>query len=295
MVLAPDLKPEDGVMSHDGPRDAQQSSAALRSTPAKPDIAISELYPGAPQLLVNSGVRYSLGWLVERKAGRCFVLARTGFRVSVAERFPLTDEGWAQAWAALVAADPAATEAITASLAKRASRGRAVADKAALDAQTLRLIRHVTYKGGSTNAPMKKDDAYDLRFLSDRAAVYAIGSAQVILEVPYRDVESVDVSGPVPGSPVPPALSLILILGLLGALLGLQINAGTAGTIYIALAASLVGGMVGAAWTTSHSIVRLCGRDGEYFFRDDHQPPDAMRIDLSDPRRAIDKARRAHE
>jgi len=258
-----------------------------------PDVAISELYPGAPYLLVESGVRHSLGWQVDRKAGRWFVLARTGLRVSVAERFPLTEEGWAEAWAALVAADPAATEAITASLAKRASRRRAVADKAALDVQTLRVIRRLTFKGGSTGAPMTRDHAYDLRFLSDRATVCATESAQVILEVPYRDVESVDVSGPAPASPVPPVLALVLILGLLGALLGLQLNVGTAGTIYIAVAASMVGGTVGAAWTTSHSVVRLRGRDGEYFFRNDHQPADAMRIDLSDSLIAIDRARRA--
>jgi hypothetical protein len=281
-------------MTHDGPQDTQQSSAALRPTPPMPDVASSDLYPGAPQLLVDAGVGHSLGWQVDRKAGPCFVLARAGFRVSVTERFPLTDEGWAQAWAALVASDPAAAEAIVASLAKREKRGRAVADLAALDAETLCLMRHMTFKGGSAGAPMKKDYAYDLRFLSDRATVCATGSADVIVDVRYRDVESVDVSGSDPSSPVSPVLALILILGLLGALLGLQLNAGTAGTIFIALAASLVGAMVGSAWTSPRSMVRLSGRDAEYFFMD-NRGPDAMRIDLSDSLRAVASARRAQE
>jgi len=282
-------------MSHDGPQDARQSSAALRSTPAMPDVAGYELYQGAPLLLVDSGVRLSLGWQVDRKAGPCFVLARTGFRVSVTERFPLTDEGWAQAWAALVASDAAAAEAIAASLAKRDKRGRAVADRAALDAETLCLMRHMTFKGGSAGAPMTKDYDYDLRFLSDRATVCATGSAKVIVEVLYRDVETVDVSGSDPIRPVPPVVTLTLILGLLGALLGLQIDAGTAGTIYIALAASLVGGMVGTTWTSTHSMVRLGGRDAEYFFMADHQSPDALRIALSDALIAIGNARRTQD
>jgi hypothetical protein len=282
-------------MSHDDPQDAQQSSAALRPTPPMPDVASSELYPGAPQLLVISGVRHSLGWQVDRKAGPCFVLARAGLRVSVTERFPLTDEGWAQAWAALVALDPAAAEAIVASLARRDRRGRAVADLAAVAAETLCFLGRMTFKGGSAGAPMRKDYPYDLRFLSDKATVCAAGSAQVIAEVQYRDVESVDVSGSDPSDPVPRTLALILILGLLGALLGLQINADTAGTIFIALAASLVGGMVGASWTNPQSMVRLRGRDVVYFFMADHQSPDALRIRLSDSLIAIANARHAQE
>ena len=281
-------------MSHDDPQDAQQSSAALRPTPPMPDVASSELYPGAPQLLVDAGVRHSLGWQVDRKAGPCFVLARAGFRASVTERFPLTDEGWAQAWAALVASDPAAAEAIAASLAKREMRGRAVADLAALHADTLHLMRHMTFKGGSAGAPMRKDHPYDLRFLSDRATVCPTGSAEVIVEMRYRDVESVDVSGSDLSSPVPQVLALILILGLLGALLGLQLNVGTAGTIFIALAASVVGAMVGSLWTSPQSMVRLSGRDAEYFFMDS-RGPDALRIELSDSLRAVASARRAQD
>jgi hypothetical protein len=74
----------------------------------------------------------------------------------------------------------------------------------------------------------------------------------------------------------------------------LQLNVGTAGTIFIALAASLVGAMVGSLWTNPQSMVRLSGRDAEYFFMDS-RGPDALRIELSDSLRAVASARRAQD
>jgi hypothetical protein len=139
-----------------------------------PDLASSELYPGPPHLLVDSDVRHSPGWQVDRK-------------------------------------DPAAAEVIVASLAQRDRRGRAVADRAALAAETLCHMRNMTFKGGSAEGPMTKDHPYDLRFMSDRATVCATGSADVIVELQYRDVESVDVSGSVPSAPVPRTIALTLI------------------------------------------------------------------------------------
>ena len=76
-----------------------------------PSVPKSELYPRTPRLLVNYGVRHSLRWQDDRKAGPSFVVARigsSGSRVKVAERFPLTEPGWANAWQALVRCDPGA-------------------------------------------------------------------------------------------------------------------------------------------------------------------------------------------
>ena len=67
-----------------------------------------------PHLLVNSGQQYSLGWQNARKVGHCFVVARLGLMgsVKVLERFPMTAEGWSQAWASLAELDAGAAQAV---------------------------------------------------------------------------------------------------------------------------------------------------------------------------------------
>ena len=115
-------------MSHDGPQETRQDGVALSPTPAMPSVPRSELYRGQPRLLLDSGVRHSLGWQDNRKAGPSFVITRpSSVRVKVAERFPLTETGWANAWQALVRCDPGAAEAIAAVLAKREAASRAAA------------------------------------------------------------------------------------------------------------------------------------------------------------------------
>jgi hypothetical protein len=69
---------------------------------------------GSPYLITNidSGHRYSLGWHDTRKDGPCFLVARLGVvGIKVLDRFPLTTDGWARAWAALVKLDPSAAKA----------------------------------------------------------------------------------------------------------------------------------------------------------------------------------------
>lgn len=68
---------------------------------------------GSPHLIVDGGQRYTLGWQDSRTDGPCFVVARLGFmRDKVLDRFPLTADGWAQAWAALVGLDAGAAQAV---------------------------------------------------------------------------------------------------------------------------------------------------------------------------------------
>ncbi len=128
-------------MGDDFPQEAPEGSPAVPSTPPMPSARPDELSSGTPHLLVIYGIRHSLGWQDDRKAGLSFVVARTGMKVKVKERFPLTEQGWADAWQALVQCEPGAAEAITPVLARRALHDRAAAKLSALDADTLCLMR----------------------------------------------------------------------------------------------------------------------------------------------------------
>jgi hypothetical protein len=283
------------VVSHDGPQEAPSVSAGLLpSVPAMPSVSPVEVYRGIPNLLLGSGLRHSLGWQDYRKAGPSFVVVRLGRlgRIKVTERFPLTEQGWASAWRALSDRDDGAATAIAAKLAEREARTRAAAALNALDAQSPRCLRRVIYNGGSAGVPLAKGQAYDVRFLGDRIMICARGSTEAIVEVPYRDVETVEVSGSSPGRSHGELLVLILALGLAGALLGL-ILLGLAGFLLGAVIFGLVGAMVGAAGSKIETIVRVRGQDTEFYFLHTETRPDVLRIALSEPLMAIERARAA--
>lgn len=283
------------MVSRDGPAEVPQDGAGSPpSVPAMPSVPPAELHRGYPHLLLGSGFRHSLGWQEGRKAGPSFVVARLSRMdtVKVIERFPLTNEGWASAWLALSGLDPRAAAATSAKLAQRAERFRAVAALAALDNESLRILRHVIFNGGGGEVPLTKGQAYDLRFGDDRIMVCRPGVADAVAEVPYRDVEAVEVTGPERSGTGGPQVGWILALGLLGALLGLLIF-GLVGLLLGALIFGAIGAAVGSASDKIETVVRIRGRDAEFYFLSTAKRPDALRIELSEPLRAIGRARAA--
>ena len=253
-----------------------------------PTVSPQSLHIGSPHLLVASGVRYSLGWQEHRKAGPSFALVRLS-RVGdgkVIRRFPLTEDGWTQAWTALADLDADAANAVAARLAKRAEGDRAVAALAALDADSVRCLRSATFNGGSDGTPLVKGRTYDVRFLGDRVKVCPARSAQTVLELPYGEVETLQVSGSKPTRSGGEQAAVIIGLALLGGLLGLVVL----GILGFLLGAFLVGG-IGALVTSSgktEAIVRLDGQSSEYFFLLPSKDPDILRIELSEPLKAIE-------
>jgi len=283
------------VVSHDGSQKVPQASAGLApSAPEMPSVAPADLYSGTPNLLRASGVRHSLGWQDDRKAGPSFVVVRLSRldNIKVIERFPLTEQGWATAWRALAALDAEAAVAVGARLARREAGRRGAAALDALDAGSLCCLRYVIFNGGSGTAPLTKGQAYDLRFLSDRIMISPRRSADAIVEVPYRDVETVEVSQSSPGRSPGELAVLILAVALLGALLGLFIL-GLVGALFGALVFGSVGAMIGAASGKIETIVRFRGPDAEFYFVIAGKRADALRIELSEPLRAIENARAA--
>jgi len=283
-------------VSDDGAQEVPQVGAGLLpSIPAMPSVRRYELYRGRPHLLLESGLRHSLGWQDDRKAGPSFVVVWLPrfTPLKVAERFPLTEQGWASAWRALSGLDASAAAAIAARLAELEPARRAAAALTALDAESLRCLRRVIFTGGSGGGPLAKGHAYDLRFLGDRIMICPPGSAEAIVEVPYRDIDTVEVGGPGQVSKSPgELLALILALGLAGALLGLVVL-GLLGFLLGAVVFGMVGGFVGATSTKIETIVRIRGGDAEFYFLHTEERPDALRMELSEPLRAIGHARAA--
>lgn len=283
-------------MSHDGGQEAARASAGLLpSIPVMPSVPSEPIFTGRPYLLLERDLRHSLGWRHDRKAGPSFVVARLSRlgTVKVAERFPLTEQGWASAWRTLSGLDTSAAAAIAAQLVKQDAGRRVVERLTALDGDSLCSLGRVTFNGGSGEVPLFKGHAYDVRFLSDRIILCPPRSVGAILQVPYRDVETVEVSGPSPSKSTGELIALILTLSLLGALLGLLLFRLT-GLFIGAVVFGLIGALLGATSTKIETSVRISTAEAELHFLDTQRRSDALRIELSEPLRAIGKARAAN-
>ncbi len=283
-------------MSYDGSQEEPHGSPALLpSVPPMPSVPTAELYRGRPTLLLDSGLSHSLGWQDDRKAGPSFVVVRLMRldRVTVTERFPLTEQGWAAAWRAFAALDASAAAAVEAKLAKQEVARRSDAALTALNSETLCRLRSATFNGGSGEVPLSKGAAYDVRFMGDRVMVCLPSSVNAIVELPYRDVEATEVSGSSPDKSSGQLVALTVTLGVVvGAVLGLLVF-GAVGLLLGALVFGLVGALAGATSSKVEATVRIRGRDAELYFVLTGKPPDALRIELSDPLRLIDNARAA--
>jgi hypothetical protein len=150
----------------------------------------------------------------------------------------------------------------------------------------------VTFRGGSGAGPLNKGQAYDLRFLGDRIVVCRPGSATAIVEMPYRDVETVEVNGSGPSKSAGELLAWIVTVGGVGAFLGLHILH-LLGLLLGILVFGVIGALAGGGFSNTGTIIRLRARDAELFFSISLKPADAVRIELSEPLRVIENARAA--
>jgi hypothetical protein len=278
------------MATNNGPEEAPQADGdQLASVPAMPNVPPHQLYRGAPVLLVD-GPRHSIGWQDVRKAGPGFVVTTRSAvgSTKVLRRFPLTEHGWADAWQLLSSIDAGAATAIEARLASLAEGRRAAEALAALTARSLCYLRSVTFDGGSDSGPLAKGQRYDLRFQDDRILVCSQSSANTLVELPYADIENVEVSGAA-SQPASTMLGWISGLGLLGAFLGFLVLR-LPGLLLGAVVLGLVGGVIAAATSKNETIVRIHGRDAEFQFLDPLKRADEVGRALSEPLMAIRKA-----
>jgi len=93
--------------------------AIVAKAPAMPTPSPGMLSRGTPHLVDVGDYRYTLGWQ-DGRSGPTFVVARIGFiSEKVVDRFPMTADGWAQAWTALVRLDADGARAVAEYLEER--------------------------------------------------------------------------------------------------------------------------------------------------------------------------------
>jgi hypothetical protein len=145
------------------------------------------------------------------------------------------------------------------------------------------VLRKMTYDGGSGEAPLTRGQTYHLRFLADRLVVSLSAFALDVAELPYQDVEAVEVSGSERGKSFGERAAWISALALVGALLGLLLR-GLPGCLLGVLLFGLIGALVTARIRT---ILQVRAHDAEFFFSTTTKTPGALRIELSGPLKAI--------
>ena len=187
--------------------------------------------------------------------------------------FPLTQDGWAEAWQALAKEAPEAAAKTRALLRERELQLLSVpawaesAEITALDSDSLACLRDVTLIGGyAPEAAMAVGKRYDARFLQDKLAVFPVGRWQALAELPYLGVEDVEIGGP----------------GLVRS--GGNFAGGGFGAIG-ALEGMAVASVMNALTTRTSitTIVRVQGASCEFFLLHNRSTPDQLRIELSGP------------
>lgn len=232
------------------------------AVPPPPVVKPDEIWSGSPNVLID-GVQFTIGWQhwPERKGGPGFVTARRGAlgTFKIVERYPLTDDGWARAWTALVALDPAAAEKVLRVLARRAEEDSGFAERKKLDARSLGYLPRVIFVGGYLSGwTLAAGQWHELRFLEDRLSVFEPGSLTALAEFSYADLQAVEVEGP-----------------------GLVRKWSPVQQAMLTEAFGLTGALIAYANTRIKTFVRIQTADSELFFLHTTLLPDDLRIHLS--------------
>jgi hypothetical protein len=269
-----------------GPRSGD-AVAGAGPVPAMPFIRSFEQYVGGPCPL-EDGASPTLGWQwrAERKGGPVFALISRNLVGSyrLRETFPLTEEGWAEAWDVLARLSPERAAEARQVLAQRAAADRARQEEAgetpeliALDVESLAPVRGVTLLGGyAPEVDMLVGHQFDIRFREERLAVYRHRRPDLVIELPYAGIEAVDIGGP--GLVASGGRFQGQAFGALVALEGL-----TVATVLNSLTVR----------TAIKTVIRVQATTAELFLLYTRQTPQDLRIYLSRPLAEIRAARAA--
>jgi hypothetical protein len=268
LIMGDPMVPERPVGRHDAAREQA-------GIPAMPVISLSEQDLGGAHPLLD-GLSPTIGWQFrpQAKGGLSFViLRRTGLgSLKVMESFPLTADGWAHAWQSLVTHNPAAAPQVRAVLKAREAdtarmRGPALAasELYELDARSMASLRDLVYLGGYVpESPITGGERCDVRFVEDRLVVFASRRADILAEVPYSQVEDVEIGGP----------------GLVRSGGGFTGGGfGLGGAIEGMAVAAVLNAMT--TRTSIKTVVRIQGTGSELFLLHTKMTPEQLRIEMS--------------
>jgi putative oligomerization/nucleic acid binding protein len=240
----------------------------LAGIPSMPVIATSEQIWDYPFPLLN-GFNPTIGWRFRPAdlGGPVFAIMRRSALgpLKVVESFPLTEAGWSKAWRSLAKRNPAALPHVLAALEARQMAATGKQDLQALDARSVATLREVAYLGGYIpETVIAPGNLLDVRFLEDRLAVSAPHRADVLIEVPYGQVEHVQIGGP----------------GLVRSGGGFRGGGfGVTGAIEGMAIAAVLNGLT--TRTSIKTVVRIQGTGCELFLLHTKITPDLLRIEMS--------------
>lgn len=254
-----------------------QANASVPAMPViPPDEQTVSPYP------VLGGIRHTIGWRYrqERRGGAEFLLMGRGGlgAYKVLQQFPLTEAGWTQAWQALAREDPESAARVRTVLADKARDRRAREQRvlaqpelAALDARSIGRLPDVALLGGyGPTTAIAIGERYDARFLDDRLCLYQPRSWEPLFQVPYGQVEHVEIGGP--GLVKTGGRFVGGGFGARGALEGMAI-------------AAVLNSLT--TRTSITTIVRVQAASSELFLLDTNTTPSQLRMELSRPLGAI--------
>lgn len=252
--------------------------AGRAEIPAVPVVRPGDIWLDTPNVVGFEG-RYTIGWQrwPAKNGGPSFVtVRRTALGgLKVVERYPLTAEGWARAWLALVTLDSAAAEtalpALARRLAERAEADSGFAERKVLDARSLAYLPQVIFVGGYlAGGGLVAGQMYELRFLEDRLSVFRHRGLEAEAEFGYADVQAVEVAGP-----------------------GRVQKWSQGQQAMLAAAFGYTGALVAYGSTRIKTFVQIQTADSELFFLHTALPPEDLRVHLSRGIGAVRQARAA--
>lgn len=183
--------------SLEGARHSREVAELLVSIPAMPVVGQAS-WSRVRRLFYRGDGRYWIGCeeLTGKKTNSSFVVARRS-DLKIVKRFPLTEDGWGQVWQAFVELDANSAREVLVEIGERGPEENIKPELARLSAESLNYLPGINYLGGyAPGVELAVSKTYDLWFLADRLIIVPRNHVDVLVAVPYTEIEAVEIGGP---------------------------------------------------------------------------------------------------